>query len=385
MLEPLDPVAMQAAEAQLPQQAEPLPALPWRTAVAVDAAWAAGVLLLVALVFVLLKVSTGVGIPLFLALATAYVLGPVAASLEQRGVRRDVAVSAVFFGAALAVLGLVLLVVPPVVDEGMRLPDLLQKALLKVQPVLEKRFGVHVSANLNRLGTQAGQWLATAGQDVMPYVLRAVGSTAGLLVTVLGLAIAPALAFMLLLDAPDSFGTLRALLPPRFRAQVLGRFAELDRVLGAFVRGQLKVGAILFVLYLAGLTLAGIDIAPAIALIAGFGNIVPYLGQGSGLVLAGLSLLVESPAGWQVAAALGTFVVCNLLESLVITPRIVGRSVGLSPVAVIVAVLAFGDLLGFVGVLLAVPTTAALTVVGRVMVERYLQSPAYLGTKGEPT
>jgi predicted PurR-regulated permease PerM len=139
------------------------------------------------------------------------------------------------------------------------------------------------------------------------------------------------------------------------------------------------VGAVLSVLYSIGLSIAGIDMAIVIGLVAGFGNMVPYVGTATGVVLALVSVVLNWQGPWQVAVILITFGGAQALEGLVIGPRIVGGKVGLPPVAVIIAVLAFGELFGFLGVLLAVPTSAILKVVLNVVIQRYRRTRAYTG------
>lgn len=162
------------------------------------------------------------------------------------------------------------------------------------------------------------------------------------------------------------------------------RFAEVDEVLSAFVRGQLIVGGVLSVIYAAGLSAARIDMAIVIGVIAGFGNMVPYLGTGVGIVLSLVGLMLSWQGPWQLAAVAATFVIGQMLEGFVITPRIVGEKVGLAPVAIILAILAFGELFGFVGILLAVPVAAILKVVLSVVVERYRRTRLYTGEPKSP-
>ena len=127
------------------------------------------------------------------------------------------------------------------------------------------------------------------------------------------------------------------------------------------------------------LSLARVDMAVGIALIAGFGNLVPYMGLFTGILLTAVSLAVGHHAPWQIGVVAATFGVVQVLDGIVLTPRIVGERVGLPPVAVILAVLGFGELFKFTGVLLAVPTTAALTTVARVLLEQYRRSQLFTG------
>src|SRR5690606_4380183 len=147
----------------------------------------------------------------------------------------------------------------------------------------------------------------------------------------------------------------------------------------AFLRGQVMVGAILSAIYAAGLSVARLDLAVVIGILAGFGNMIPYVGTAIGIVLAALSLAMSWHGPWQILVIAGTFVVAQVLEGFVITPRVVGEKVGLSPLAVMIALLVFGELFGFTGILLAVPLAAALKVAGSVVLFRYRRSALYRG------
>jgi predicted PurR-regulated permease PerM len=192
------------------------------------------------------------------------------------------------------------------------------------------------------------------------------------------------LGFFFLKDYPRLVRLVRDLIPRRAVGLVSRRFSEVDDVLSAFVRGQLTVGSILSIIYSTGLSIAGIDMAIVIGVVAGFGNMVPYLGTTVGILLALLGLMLSWQGPWQLAVVAGTFLVAQLSEGLFITPRIVGEKVGLTPVTVIIAILAFGELFGFVGILLAVPVGAILKVVLRVVVLRYQKTSLYTGGASSP-
>jgi predicted PurR-regulated permease PerM len=336
----------------------------------------------VVLLFALLLSARNFGVPLFLALFTAYVLGPAVSQLEARGLSRGAGIALLFAAGIAALAAFLLYLVPALSTELGKVPAFLTKVLAETSPMLEQRFHVHVSPHFNRAAADLGRRLAEMGDQIVPYALSALGSTASILAAVLAVLVAPVIAFHFLRDAPRYRAQVTSLLPPRHREQILVRFHELDRVLSAFVRGQLTVGAIFAVVYGTGLSFARVDMAVGIALVAGFGNMVPYMGAASGALLTTMSLAVAAHEPWQVGVALATFALVQLLDAILLTPRLVGERVGLPPVAVILAVLGFGELFGFVGVLLAVPTTAALTVVGRVLLEQYRQSRIFTGPTG---
>ncbi|WP_223762829.1 AI-2E family transporter [Corallococcus sp. AS-1-6] len=349
----------------------------------VDFIWSGVMVGSLALVFALLSVFGGVAVPVLLALTGAYAFNPLVTLLERRGVDRTWGTSILFFAGTLLMVGAGLYLVPVFRDEAAKLPGFFQRASTQVVPQVESLLGVSlpdlVSQRTAELGEKASELLQSAGPTAARLVASFAGNTARFAATLLGLSVVPVLAFFFLQDYPRLMGRIQDLLPRRSVVLVTQRFREVDEVLSAFVQGQLTVGAILSVLYAVGLSLARIDLAIAIGLIAGFGNMVPYLGTGIGVVLALLGVLLSWQGPWQLAVVAATFIIGQLAEGFVITPRVVGEKVGLAPVAVIIAVLAFGELFGFVGILLAVPASAILKVVLSVVLQRYRRTQLYKG------
>jgi predicted PurR-regulated permease PerM len=360
----------------------PAPARRWGPA-QVDVAWAGGMVCALLAVLLLLSLTHGVAVTLSLALAVSYVLNPVVGWLAPRLGGRAVAASGVFAAVVLGMVGAVVLLVPALWGQAQRLPAFVVSASTSLVPRVEGWFGVSVPEILERrvaeLGADASNLLQDVGPSVAKVAAQLASNTAGVLATAVGLLVVPVIAFFLVVDYPQILERLAGLFPRRHEVQLRQRFGEVDAVLFAFVRGQLTVGALLSVLYAVGLWAARLELAIVIGLVAGFGNMVPYVGTALGAVLALFGLVLAWQGPWQLAVVVGTFLVAQLLEGLVITPRVVGDKVGLSPVVVIVAVLAFGELFGFVGVLLAVPASAVLKVVGTVVLRRYRESAAYRG------
>ncbi|WP_375759662.1 AI-2E family transporter [Corallococcus exercitus] len=354
----------------------------------VDFVWSGVMVGSLALVFALLSVFGGVAVPVLLALTGAYAFNPLVTLLEKRGVDRTWGTSILFFAGTLLMVGAGLYLVPVFRDEAAKLPGFFQRASTQVVPQVESLLGVSlpdlVSQRTAELGEKASELLQSAGPTAARLVASFAGNTARFAATLLGLSVVPVLAFFFLQDYPRLMGRIQDLLPRRSVALVSQRFREVDEVLSAFVQGQLTVGAILSVLYAVGLSVARIDLAIAIGLIAGFGNMVPYLGTGIGVVLAMLGVLLSWQGPWQLAVVAATFILGQLAEGFVITPRVVGEKVGLAPVAVIIAVLAFGELFGFVGILLAVPASAILKVVLSVVLQRYRRTQLYKGSVQGP-
>nr|WP_241758158.1 AI-2E family transporter [Myxococcus landrumus] len=351
--------------------------------------WWSGVMVgSLGLVFALLAVFGGVAVPVLLALSGAYIFNPMVTSLEKRGLDRTLGTTLVFTAGTLLLAGAVLYLIPVFRDEALKLPDFFSRASTQVVPRVEALLGRSVPDLVRQrtaeLGQQASDLVQSAGPAAARLLAAFAGNTARFVATLLGLAVVPVLAFFFLQDYPRLMGRVRDLLPRRAVGLVGRRFAEVDEVLSAFVRGQLTVGALLSVIYAAGLSAARIDMAIVIGVIAGFGNMVPYLGTGVGILLSLVGVMLSWQGPWQIGMVVGTFVVGQMLEGFVITPRIVGEKVGLAPVAIIIAILAFGELFGFVGILLAVPVAAILKVVLRVVVQRYQRTSLYTGEARAP-
>lgn len=331
--------------------------------------WAAFVLALAGSLWLAARLQA-VAVPLLLAWFLAYALDPVVDRLEARRVPRAAGIALVFAAALAAAAAFALLVVPTVSRELRQAASALPAYAVQAQEVWLPR----AEALLGRpLPTETGALLReTAGalQERLPALLpraaEAVGhafaSAWSLLAAVLGFALVPVFAFYLLLEFNRLGGKAVALLPPRARPAA-GRILERsDAVLGAFVRGQLMVCAALGFLYAVGLSAVGIDLAWAVGLLSGALLVVPYLGTAVGVALGSLLALLKFQDLAHLLAVWGVFAAGQLLESFVLTPRLLGNRVGLHPLVVMVAVVAGGELFGFVGILLAVPAAAVLRV-----------------------
>src|SRR5690606_21010696 len=198
----------------------------------------------------------------------------------------------------------------------------------------------------------------------------------------------PIVAFYLLLDSAAMVRRLKGLVPPRWREAVQGFLDETDQLLGHYLRGQLLVMGVLAVYYAVALALTGLDLALPIGVFTGLAVFVPYLGFGLGMVMAVFAALLEFQSVLGVGMVIGVYLLGQVIESFFLTPRLVGEAIGLHPISVIFALLAFGHLFGFVGVLIALPASAVLLVALRRARRGYLASELYLegapADKGEP-
>jgi predicted PurR-regulated permease PerM len=356
--------------------------LPEAEARRIDFYWAGGVVASMALLFIAVSLMKGVAIPVFLALALAYVLNPLVTAIASKGPTRTFATVLVFAALSLLLYGVALYVIPVFSDQASRLPSFFKAASVQLVPWIETHFNVSVPELIRQraedLGSQASLLLSQNAPTAAKLLGSIATNTATLIFILLAVLVIPVLGFFFLADYPKLIALGRGLIPLRAVSLVSRRFAEADDVLSAFVRGQLTVGAMLSVFYSVGLSIARIEMAIVIGLIAGFGTLVPYVGPGIGVCLALIGVALSWSGPWQLVVVAVTFLGTAVLEGLVITPRVVGQKVGLPPVAIIICVLAFAEVFGFVGVLLAVPLTAVLKVVLKVVITRYRRTRVYL-------
>ncbi|MBK1684420.1 AI-2E family transporter [Rhodoferax fermentans] len=326
--------------------------------------------------------------PFVVAAILAYALTPVVDWLDDLGrgrIPRLLAVVLVELVFLLLLLALLLLVVPILVKQlpllREQVPPLLDRFNDFLQPFLSQ-FGLHVSLDVAGLKAFATEHLNANFEDSLGRLLESAKLGGSVALSVLGNAVLiPVVLFYLLMEWRRFMVMLLNLVPPRLRAVVESFTDEADSVLGQYLRGQLLVMLVLAVYYSVGLALFGLDLALPIGVFTGLAVAIPYVGFGLGLVMALLAGFLEfSAQAGHISALVMVAVVYGLgqlVESFVLTPRLVGERIGLHPLAVIFALLAFGHLLGFVGVLMALPLSAVLLVAGRRLRSTYLDSALY--------
>lgn len=349
-------------------------------------AWALIAALLVGALWLLAPVLA----PFVIASVLAYALTPVVDWLDNAGrgrIPRILAVVVVEVVFILALLGVALLIVPIMAKElplmREQLPALLDSANQSLKPLLAQ-WGVNFSLDVASIKSFVTTYLNANFEDALGSLMASVKLGGSVAFAILGNAILiPVALFYLLMDWDRFVTQVRDLIPPRLRGKTDSFLAESDAVLGQYLRGQLLVMLILAVYYSVGLALFGLDLALPIGVFTGLAIFVPYLGFGLGLVLAILAGLLEFSAtsgiGYAFIMVAVVYGVGQLVESLFLTPRLVGERIGLHPLAVIFALLAFGQLFGFVGVLIALPASAVLLVAIRRMKTGYVASKLYRG------
>ncbi len=343
------------------------------------ALWIAAGLAILALLVALSPILT----PFLLAGILAYICNPVTDRITGWGLPRILAVVLVMLALAALSAGLILIILPLLYEEAAvltaRTPEALTLANEKLAPWLRQHFGLRLrfdSASLQKLA--AGNW------DTVQLILERIYSSLKIGgVALVGLAVnlllAPVVMFYLLLDWHGMMARLSGMIPRPWHDKLGGVANDIDVVLSQYLRGQILVMALLAAYYCVALWLAGIPSALSIGIVTGLLIFIPYLGYATGLILALLVATLQF-AGWEpIIAVLIVYGIGQLLESFLLTPFLVGERIGLHPLAVIFALMAFGQIFGFFGVLAALPASAALLVGLREVRALYLASRFYRG------
>ena len=343
------------------------------------ALWISAGIAILAMLYLLSPILT----PFLLGGIVAYICSPLVDRMAATRLPRVVAVLLVLALLGLLLAGLVLIVLPLIHDEVKRLMERLPQAVHLVTdqlaPWLAQRFGIDLKFDVDSL-----QALASGNWDTIQTVLQRVYNSLKIGgVALVGVAVnamlAPVVAFYLLLDWRNLVSRLDHMIPRPWHAKVRGLAGDIDAVLSEVLRGQVLVMLALATYYSLALWIAGLPSALPLGLITGLLVFVPYLGYGTGLTLAMLVAILQF-AGWgPIIAVAAVYGIGQMLESFLLTPFLVGERIGLPPLAVIFALMAFGQVFGFFGILLALPASAALLIGLREIRRLYLASSFYRG------
>ena len=321
--------------------------------------------------------------PFLVGAILAYLGTPLVDAAERRGVPRALGtvVTVLLFGLLLIAVFVVLIpLVQGEVALGVKkLPALFTQAMAQFGPWVEQHFGITLSLDYETLKTLVTE-NAESARDLSLRLLSGVKAGGLIALSILiNLALIPVVMFYLLRDWKMIAERLDDLVPRDWQGRFRAIVADVDTVLAEFLRGQFLVMVVLAVYYAIGLSLAGLDRALAIGILTGLLVFIPYVGFGLGLVL-GITAALLQWTGWPAfLAVVAVYGIGQLLENYVLVPWLVGDRIGLHPIAVIFALLAFGQLFGFAGVLLALPVSAALLVGLRHLRSEYVLSPFYRG------
>lgn len=348
------------------------------------AAWTAVGLALLGLFYLLSPILT----PFAIAAVFAYICDPAVNALVARRLPRPAAVLLVIVAMGGALLLSFLVVVPLVYREIValiaRLPELIERLNTGLLPLLQSRFDVDIQLDVASLRNWIGEHREQA-TDLIPLLLTHAGKGGLAVIAVAAnLLLVPIVMFYLLQEWPRIITALKNALPRPMLPRTLKIVGDIDSVLSEFLRGQLSVMLLLAAFYSIGLWIAGLKFALPVGVLTGLLAFIPFVGFGGGLLLAVLAALLQG-GGWPPLIGVAVvFGIGQLLESYVLTPYLVGERIGLHPLAVIFALMAFGQLFGFVGMLIALPASAAILVGLRELKDEWFSSPVYLG-RGTPT
>ena len=320
-------------------------------------------------------------LPFVLGGAIAYCLDPIADFLERLGLGRVTATSVITLAAILLFAVMALAVVPTVINQTAALTNAAPQIAGNIQVFLSESFPALMDQNsaVRQSLETLGKMVQSKGGALIDGLLSSALSLLNILLLVF---IVPVVTFYLLLDWDRMVANLDRLLPREHAPTIRDLAFQVDQTLSAFIRGQGMVILILAVFYGTSLMAVGLDFGLIVGAIAGLLSFIPYVGAivGGGLAI-GLALFqFWGEWGW-IGAVAAIFFAGQFLEGNLLTPKLVGNSVGLHPVWLIFALSVFGTLFGFVGLLVAVPVTAALGVLVRFGLKQYMQGLLYLGKR----
>lgn len=347
--------------------------------------WLIAVLSVCGLIYLLSPILT----PFLVAAILAYIANPLvnridAFQFKKFSPNRTLAtliVMALLFAALLLVL---IIVVPLMQKEilllSQKLPVYFNAAKTNLEPWLQKNFGVTIDVDFLQIQQILTENWKTAGNFAKNIALGISSQGLAIISWLANLILIPMVLFYLLVDWNIIIEKISHLIPRKFIAKTQKIASEIDAVLAEFLRGQLTVMLLMSIFYTAGLWLVGLELALPIGILSGLLGFVPYLGIGIGLGLAVLSALLQFGTLHDLIPVLIVFGLGQVVESMALTPWLVGDRIGLHPLVVIFALMAGGQLFGFAGVLLALPVSAAIAVSFRHAKAWYLQSNFYTGS-----
>ena len=318
-------------------------------------------------------------LPFILGGAVAYCLDPIADRLEKWGLSRIMATVTITLVAVLIFVIAILLIIPTLIQQTGQLINTAPDLFANLQVWLTEKFPSLMDADstIRQQLVSIGETIQSKGGDLVNSVVSSAMSLVNVLVLIV---VVPVVTFYLLLDWDNMVAKIDELLPRDHAPVVRDIASQIDRTLASFIRGQGTVCVILGTYYAVSLMLVGLNFGLVVGFIAGLITFIPYVGALVGGVLAiGLALFqFWGEWGW-IAAVAGIFALGQFLEGNILTPNLVGSSVGLHPVWLIFALSVFGSLFGFVGMLVAVPVAAMLGVIARFAIAEYKKGRLYKG------
>ena len=321
-------------------------------------------------------------LPFVLGAAIAYLLDPIVDRLERLGTGRVLGTILILMAAFFVLFFIFLLLIPLAIDQFRLLAAAAPDLVTSVQALVLNQIA-SISPESEALNSTVSN-LSTMAQEKLGIIFGSVMASAISLIDVIMLmVITPVVAVYLLVDWDRILEKINELLPLDHASVVRSLASEIDSTLSAFVRGMIAVCLVLGIYYATALSLIGLEFGLIIGFIAGLVSFIPYVGALLGGVLAiGLALIQFWGDFELVALVVGVFIVGQIFEGNILTPKLVGNSVGLHPVSLILALSLFGAFFGFIGLLLAVPLAASAGVILRFFIKKYKMSRLFLGGNG---
>ncbi|CAG4887172.1 AI-2E family transporter [Paraburkholderia saeva] len=341
--------------------------------------------------FIWVAIALGLGIllwllspvltPFLLGAILAYILQPGVAWLVRRRVPRGVAALLMILIFALLMTALLLLVLVVVQKEGPQLKQQVPRFFSHAHDWLQPKLalmGVTDTLDFASVRDLVMGQMEGSAQTVALYAWTSIRTSSNVMISVVGnVVMVPLVLFYLLYDWNAMVARVKVVIPRRWFDKTIQLATDMDRMLSQYLRGQLLVMAVLAVYYAVALFIAGFEIALPVGIFTGLAVFIPYIGFATGLILALVAGALQFGDWYGLGAVALVYGVGQFLESFILTPRLVGERIGMHPLAVIFALLAFGQLFGFFGVLLALPVSAILSVALREMRAGYLASALY--------
>lgn len=330
-------------------------------------AWSAIAICTVSLLFAIKEVTT----LLILAYIIALLINPILERFERLGVSRSTSI--ILGGVALLILliGLLVVAIPLLIREYAHfigvLPSYLKMAAIKFADFLERDLGISLPESSLELWDSLPEFFSVFSVEQLKVAARGLGRTVlsgySLTLTVLNAILLPFFVYYIARDLKELHGFVAYYVGEPLSSKVAKVGSEILDYVYAFFEGQITVGLIMALGYSFGLYLLGLPYAVTVGILAGVLNVVPYLGVSLGVVLATIIALVNGFTFLKVGMVMGVFVVVQILEGTVLTPKIVGEKVGIHPLVIMVALVIGGNLLGLLGLVMAVPAAAAVRVI----------------------
>jgi predicted PurR-regulated permease PerM len=343
--------------------------------------WVPAVVFIVILLDLVYVVGRLALVPVLASFALAYLLHPIVYHMERRGLSRPLAALAALLIVTFAAVGLLMFIIPGLWEQSIAVGQSLmayftpesaarqRAALRRYSPALDRIAGEHIEHFVRDPSSVVGSastWFVGGLSNFFQTATAAVD-----------LFLVPFLVYYILVDFSGWRDSCQDLIPPRFRDPFRRLFDEVGRILQAYVRGQLLIAMLMGVLYAIGFVLLKIPAGAGIAILAGFLNVIPYIGTLFGLILAAGFTMAAGGGFWRVAGVIGVFVAVQIIEGYFLTPRILGGRMRLHPMVVFLGMLIGGKLFGFLGIILAVPAIAVAKVFLMFSKELYMQSYFY--------